>query len=93
MELERDVENYLIHQVKQLNGLTYKWVSPGIRGVPDRIVILAGKLFFVELKRANGSLRKNQQYQIRKLREQGQLVFTVYSKADVDQVLSEIFNE
>ena len=51
MESEKDTEAYLRDKVKTLGGRSYKWVSPGCSGVPDRIVILpAGKIFFVELK-------------------------------------------
>ena len=49
--LERDIEKALVARVKELGGLCEKFVSPGRRSVPDRIVILpGGRIIFVELK-------------------------------------------
>jgi len=36
---ENKVETYLKDKMKELGGLTRKWVSPGHDGVPDQIVI------------------------------------------------------
>ncbi|MCH4170680.1 MAG: VRR-NUC domain-containing protein [Lactobacillus sp.] len=87
MELERNVESYLVDQVKKRGGLIYKWVAPGVRGVPDRIVLLYGMCVFFELKQAHGNLRRNQVYQIQKIRDQGQQVYVCYDKSDVDAAL------
>lgn len=57
---EHDVESYLKRQVKARNGLCWKWVSPGLRGVPDQIVMFPGVICFVELK-APGELPRPQQ--------------------------------
>jgi hypothetical protein len=49
--LEKNVEQSLMRQVKEIGGLCWKWVSPGRSGVPDRIVILpTGETIYVELK-------------------------------------------
>lgn len=37
---ENKVEKVLDEQFKKLGGITRKWVSPGVDGVPDRICIL-----------------------------------------------------
>lgn len=47
---EKDIEQYLVKQVKNNGGKAYKWVSPGNDGVPDRIVIFPRTIIFVELK-------------------------------------------
>lgn len=48
---EQIIEKYLIDEIKRVGGKSYKWVSPGNNGVPDRIVIFPnGKIIFVELK-------------------------------------------
>ena len=45
-------------------GLCYKFVSPGNRGVPDRLVITPdGCVFFVELKSQTGRLSELQKFQ------------------------------
>lgn len=41
----------MVYRVKELGGTCEKFVSPGRRSVPDRIVTLpGGKVIFVELK-------------------------------------------
>jgi hypothetical protein len=55
--LEKTIEQALIARVKTLNGTCEKFVSPGRRGVPDRIVTLSGgRIIFVELKGTDGRL-------------------------------------
>jgi len=49
--LERTIEAALVRRVKELGGLCEKFVSPGRRSVPDRIVTLpGGRIVFVEVK-------------------------------------------
>jgi hypothetical protein len=36
---ENKVETYLKEQIAKLGGISRKWVSPGMDGVPDQIVI------------------------------------------------------
>lgn len=47
---EVEIEKYLKAQVSRIGGLCWKWTSPGMNGVPDRLVFVAGKCFPVELK-------------------------------------------
>ena len=49
--LERDVEKYLRLQIESIGGRCLKWVCPQVSGVPDRIVLIKGKIYFVETKR------------------------------------------
>lgn len=49
--LEKDIESALCARVKSIGGLCEKFVSPGRRSVPDRIVTLpGGVIVFVEVK-------------------------------------------
>lgn len=76
--LEREIESILTREVKRLGGKSYKWVSPGNSGVPDRIVIFKNMCpIFVELKTDAGKLSKLQKAQIKQLGDLGQEVFTV----------------
>ncbi len=50
MAKEADLEKKLTRWAKDNGILTYKFVSPGKRGVPDRIFIRNGKVVFLELK-------------------------------------------
>lgn len=54
--LEKEIEQKLKVLVEgKLGGKCLKWVCPGWRGVPDRILLLpGGRVYFVELKRPKG---------------------------------------
>ena len=48
---EKEIEAALVKAAKKRNGMALKFVSPGMSGVPDRLVLLPdGKLGFIELK-------------------------------------------
>lgn len=48
---ESEIETAFVRRVKQLGGMALKFVSPGRRGVPDRLVLWpGGRAEFVELK-------------------------------------------
>lgn len=54
---EKDVERHFKWAVETLGGKTYKFVSPGVKGVADRIVCMPnGTTHFVELKTKGGRL-------------------------------------
>ena len=59
--MESKIEAALVVRVKTLGGTCEKFVSPGRRGVPDRIVTLpGGRIIFVELKGTAGRLSPSQ---------------------------------
>jgi hypothetical protein len=54
---EKIVENHFVWAVERIGGKTYKFTSPGHRGVADRIACLPdGSTWFVELKTKGGRL-------------------------------------
>lgn len=62
MTREKEIELDLRRTVERHGGWALKFISPGMDGVPDRIVLLpGGKLIFVELKAPAKSLRSLQQ--------------------------------
>ena len=70
--LEKQVEGYLVRRVKEAGGLAAKWVSPGLNGVPDRIVFLpGGRIIFVEVKAPGKKLRPIQEHIRKKLEDLG----------------------
>ena len=70
--LEKEVEKFLLREVKKIGGVSFKFISPGNAGVPDRIVILPnGKVVFVELKTDRGKLTRLQGVQIKKISDLG----------------------
>lgn len=47
---EREIEAALTRAVEAAGGISRKWVSPGHPHVPDRIVVLGARVWFVEVK-------------------------------------------
>lgn len=84
---ERDVEGYLVRRVKAAGGWPLKFVSPGTRGVPDRLLIFPGKVMFIEVKRPGQKSRKLQELVQDKLIEYRQEVATVTTYGEVDALL------
>ena len=88
-KLEKEIEKAFVKKIKELNGLCFKWVSPGNSGVPDRIVILdSGEIIFIELKTKYGKLSSIQKGQIEKLREKNQKVTVLYGLSGVSKFLA-----
>lgn len=89
MESEKITEAYLRDKVKALGGRSYKWVSPGCAGVPDRIVILpGGRVFFVELKSEGKTSTAQQKKRQAELRALGCTVYAdIDTKAKVRELL------
>ena len=88
MQSEKDTEAFLRDQVWALGGRSYKWVSPGCAGVPDRIVILPnGRIFFVELKSEGKTSSAQQRKRQAELRALG---CTVYTDIDTKEKVREI---
>lgn len=56
--------------------------------MPDRIVILPGRVYFVELKTEKGRLSPIQKRQIKKLSDLGQKVFVLYGMEDVRKFIN-----
>lgn len=89
--LEKDIESKLTKAVKAERGRSYKFVSPGNSGVPDRIVALPGGCIgFVELKQKGKAPTKLQELQIARLRKAGFYVTVLDDIEDIPKVLSEI---
>tara|TARA_R110000737_G_scaffold230712_2_gene244219 strand:- start:3125 stop:3508 length:384 start_codon:yes stop_codon:yes gene_type:complete len=87
---ENKVEKYLDKEVQKLGGITRKWVSPGRDGVPDRIVIIKGKVFFVEVKTTDGKLSDVQCRECNRLDKAGADVTVVYGDDGVDWFIARV---
>ena len=87
---EKETEAKLVKAVRKLGGLAPKFVSPGLDGVPDRLVLLpGGKIAFIELKAEN---RKMRPLQVRRKRQLESLGFSVYC-IDRPEQIGGILNE
>lgn len=90
-DMEKDIEAKLVREIKRMKGIAYKFISPGNRGVPDRIVILpGGRIFFVELKTEVGRLSALQRVQRRILQKLGCEVRALHGAEDVEAFLEEV---
>jgi hypothetical protein len=78
---ESQIETHLKRLALQAGGRSYKWVSPGLRGVPDQIVLLpvapehqaivARYIRFVECKAPGEHARGQQELRHEELRALG----------------------
>lgn len=82
--LEKVIEKKLVAAVKKMGGIAAKFVSPGLDGMPDRLVLLPnGKMAFMELK-APG--KKPRPLQLRRIKQLQQLGFACYVIDNDDQI-------
>lgn len=83
--LERKIEQALIYRVKELGGTCEKFVSPGRRSVPDRLVTLpGGRIIFVELKAPGNKPTEAQRRDHDRRRELGCEVRVIDNIGDID---------
>ena len=89
--LESVIESRLRQEAKKRGGMALKFVSPGMNGVPDRIVLMpGGKLAFVELKAPGKAPRALQEKRIRQLRRLGFSVYVLDGTERIGGILDEI---
>ncbi|BFL48203.1 VRR-NUC domain-containing protein [Lactonifactor longoviformis] len=88
---ENEIERQLAMAAKKMGGMAVKFVSPGLDGVPDRIVLLPGrKIAFVELKAPGKKLRVLQEKRKRQLEALGFPVYVIDGVEQIGGVLDEI---
>ncbi len=89
--LESKIENRLKKEVKKMGGLSLKFSSPGMSGVPDRLVLLPkGRIFFIELKAPGKTLRPLQIKRKEQLENLGFKVYVIDSYEKIDEFLQEV---
>lgn len=88
---ESQIEKRLVTAVRKHHGLCPKWVSPGLDGVPDRIILLPGRrIAFAELKAPGKTLRTQQLYRKAQLERLGFPVYVIDNTEQIGGVLDEI---
>ena len=81
---EKTIEKKLTLAAKNMGGIALKFISPGLDGMPDRIVLLpGGRMGFVEVKVPGKVPRPLQEARHRMLQRLG---FKVYLLDAVDQI-------
>ena len=70
--LEKQIERKLVESVRHAGGLCPKFISPGMDGMPDRLVLMpGGRISFVELKAPGKQPRPLQLHRHDQLRSLG----------------------
>ena len=88
---EKTVEQKLVAAVRHMGGIAPKFVSPGLDGVPDRLILLpGGKMGFVECKAPGKQLRPLQVHRKRQLEGLGFLVYCLDRPEAIGGILDEI---
>lgn len=87
---EQKIERYLCNEIKKIGGYAMKITSPGMAGVPDRLVLFNGVAAFVELKSPGKKPNERQVAIHRFLHRLGFLVCVADSKHKVDCLVREV---
>lgn len=88
---EKYVEQKLALEVKRRSGICPKWISPGMAGMPDRLVFLPdGKFGMVEVKAPGEKPRPLQLSKHRLLQSLGFRVYVLDDPAQIGGILDEI---
>lgn len=85
---ESKVEKYLREQVELRGGMCEKFVSPGKRGVPDRLITWPNCMHLAETKATDGKVNPMQARDHRRRKKYGINVWVLASIGQVDVYLS-----
>lgn len=92
--LEREIESWLNKKVRELGGISFKFVSPNNPGVPDRIYIFpGGRVYFVELKTEIGKLSNIQKWQRERIQKMGCRYYLVKGMPQAREFVKELKDE
>lgn len=75
--LESAIEADACAYAKKRGWMVFKFVSPGRKGVPDRLFIRDGRHVFIEFKRGDEEAQEQQKKRHREMREHGAEVYVV----------------
>ena len=83
---ESEIERHFVWTVERMGGITYKFTSPGRKGVADRIACLPdGSTWFVELKTKGGRLSPLQKMFAADMAALNQKYACLWTKEQVDE--------
>lgn len=87
---ESVIEAYLRQTAVKNGYLCMKFISPSNNGVPDRLLIGKGHIFFVETKAPGKTPRKLQVKTIDRMRKHGAAVFVADTKDKIDMLFEKL---
>lgn len=87
IESEKKLERKLSETVKNMGGMSFKFVPLHIAGIPDRICLLpGGRIFFAEIKTTKEKPKKLQLIMYIKLTKLGFKVYIVDKSEDIKAI-------
>lgn len=86
-DLESSIERDACDYAKKQGWMVFKFVSPGRRGVPDRLFIRDGRHLFIEFKRPDGEARQQQRKRHSDMRAHGAEVYVVDNLKEAYDIL------
>jgi hypothetical protein len=90
--MEKTLERRFNRECKKRGALPLKFVSPGVRGVMDRIVLIpGGKVVFVEMKDEGETLEPLQEKRASEFRALGHTVYCLDSVTAINDFIQEVF--
>ena len=88
---EKLTEKILTVQARKSGGIALKFTSPGMDGMPDRLVLMpGGRMAFVEVKAPGRKPRPLQESRHSMLRRLGFRVYVLDSREQIGGILDEI---
>ena len=88
---EKQIEKSLVTAVRKAGGWCPKFISPGLNGMPDRIVLMpGGRIAFVEVKAPGQKPRKLQIRRHARLKVLGFLVFVLDDPKEIPDIITAI---
>ena len=88
---EKIVENHFVWAVERAGGKTWKFTSPGRKGVSDRIACLPdGSTWFVELKTKGGRLSALQKMFMSDMTLLNQNYMCLWTTEQIDEWINEV---
>lgn len=87
---EAKIERKLKQKIQASGGICWKLSSPGTLGVPDRLIIRKGKVYFVELKAPGQKPRASQRTRANQLRRVGAHVYCISNMDQVESFCKEL---
>ena len=90
---EKVIERKLVQSVTHMGGLALKFTSPGMAGVPDRLLLFPeGKIAFVEMKAPGKQPTPLQRLRHAQLRNLGFRVYVLDDLVQIRKLLDEMKN-
>lgn len=89
---EKSIETKVCKYAESKGWIVYKFVSPGNRSVPDRIFFKKGLTMFIEFKKPGGKLTVLQSKTIKRLSDEGFLVFVCDNIEDGKGIIDNFYN-